>query len=669
MDTKRQILSLRDQLVDHNYRYYVLDDPIISDDKYDRLLRELEHLEKQHPDLITPDSPTQRVGAPPLSNFESIPHQLPMLSLENAMNKEEIRAFDKRLKKKIETDEPIEYVAEPKLDGIGIELVYENGMFISGSTRGDGFTGENITQNLRTIQSIPLRLRTDELPSPDLLEVRGEVFISKVGFESLNRTREENGESLFVNPRNAASGSLRQLDSSITASRPLSTYCYQPGTIRDKVYETHLEFLEDLKRWGFPVNPMIQKVNGVEEAIEYHRDMEDKRNNLPYDIDGTVMKINSLTLQEEVGVRSRSPRWAIANKFKAQQVTTVIQDIMPQVGRTGAVTPVARLNPVFVGGVTVTNATLHNQDEINRKDIRIGDTVIIERAGDVIPKVVKVINEKRQNDSKPYSLPDSCPSCGHNVYRPEGEAVARCQNLSCPAQMKGRIEHFVSKNALDIDGIGNKLVDQLVETSLVQTVDDLFKLTLEDLIPLERMADKSARNTISAIESSKQTGFARFLFALGIRNVGEYLSKVLEKHYEGNFHRFMSSKKEELESIFEVGGIVADGIVRFWSDSSNVDVVNSCFSLGVTLSPVELKEKDQVLAGKTFVFTGVLTKFTRKEAQELVESLGGRSSNSVSKKTTFIIAGQSAGSKITKAQEFGVPILSEDDFQKMIYIN
>ena len=669
MDTKRQILSLRDQLVDHNYRYYVLDDPIISDDKYDRLLRELEHLEKQHPDLISPDSPTQRVGAPPLSNFESIPHQLPMLSLENAMNKEEIRAFDKRLKKKIETDEPIEYVAEPKLDGIGIELVYENGMFISGSTRGDGFTGENITQNLRTIQSIPLRLRTDELPSPDLLEVRGEVFISKVGFESLNRTREENGESLFVNPRNAASGSLRQLDSSITASRPLSTYCYQPGTIRDKVYETHLEFLEDLKRWGFPVNPMIQKVNGVEEAIEYHRDMEDKRNNLPYDIDGTVMKINSLTLQEEVGVRSRSPRWAIANKFKAQQVTTVIQDIMPQVGRTGAITPVARLNPVFVGGVTVTNATLHNQDEINRKDIRIGDTVIIERAGDVIPKVVKVINEKRQNDSKPYSLPDSCPSCGHNVYRPEGEAVARCQNLSCPAQMKGRIEHFVSKNALDIDGIGNKLVDQLVETSLVQTVDDLFKLTLEDLIPLERMADKSARNTISAIESSKQTGFARFLFALGIRNVGEYLSKVLEKHYEGNFHRFISSKKEELESIFEVGGIVADGIVRFWSDSSNVDVVNSCFSLGVTLSPVELKEKDQVLAGKTFVFTGVLTKFTRKEAQELVESLGGRSSNSVSKKTTFIIAGQSAGSKITKAQEFGVPILSEDDFQKMIYIN
>jgi DNA ligase (NAD+) len=669
MDTNNQILSLRDQIVDHNYRYYVLDDPIISDDEYDRLLRELEHLEKQHPDLITPDSPTQRVGAPPLSNFESIPHQLPMLSLENAMNKEEIRAFDKRLKKKIETDEPIEYVAEPKLDGIGIELVYENGMFISGSTRGDGFTGENITQNLRTIQSIPLRLRTDELPSPDLLEVRGEVFISKVGFESLNRTREENGESFFINPRNAASGSLRQLDSSITASRPLSTYCYQPGTIRDKVYETHLEFLEDLKRWGFPVNPMIQKVNGVEEAIEYHRDMEDKRNNLPYDIDGTVMKINSLTLQKEVGVRSRSPRWAIANKFKAQQVTTVIQDIMPQVGRTGAVTPVARLNPVFVGGVTVTNATLHNQDEINRKDIRIGDTVIIERAGDVIPKVVKVINEKRQNDSKPYSLPDSCPSCGHNVYRPECEAVARCQNLSCPAQMKGRIEHFVSKNALDIDGIGNKLVDQLVETNLVQTVDDLFKLTLEDLIPLERMADKSARNTISAIESSKQTGFARFLYALGIRNVGEYLSKVLEKYYEGNFHRFMSSKKEELESIFEVGGIVADGIVRFWSDSSNVDVVNSCFSLGVTLSPVESKGKDQVLAGKTFVFTGVLTKFTRKEAQELVESLGGRASSSVSKKTTFIISGQSAGSKITKAQEFGVPILSEDEFQKMIHMN
>ena len=669
MDTKKQILSLRDQLVNHNYRYYVLDDPIISDDEYDRTLRELELLEIQYPGLITPDSPTQRVGAPPLSKFESIPHQAPMLSLENAMNEEEIKIFDKRLKKKMGSDEPIEYVAELKLDGIGVELVYENGMFTVGSTRGDGFTGENITQNLRTIRSIPLRMRDDKIPIPALLEVRGEVFMSRKGFESLNRNRKRNGEPLFANPRNAAGGSLRQLDSSITAKRPLSTYCYQPGTIIGKAYETHLEFLEDLKSWGFPVNPMIRKVNGVDEAIEYHRNMENKRNTIPYDIDGTVLKINSLFLQKELGVRSRSPRWAIANKFKAQQVTTVILDITSQVGRTGAITPVAHLEPVFVSGVTVTNATLHNQDEIDRKDIRICDTVLIERAGDVIPKVVKVIKEKRQNDSKPYSLPGSCPSCGHDVYRPEGESVVRCQNLSCPAQIKGRIEHFVSKNALDIDGIGNKLVDQLVETKLVQTVDDLFKLTLEDLTPLERMAEKSAQNTINAIEGSKQTRFSRFLYALGIRNVGEHLSKVLEKYYEGNFPRFMSSKKEELESIFEVGEIVADGIVRFWSDSSNADVVKSCFSLGLVLSPIGSKEKAQILTGKTFVFTGVLKIFTRKEAQKLVEALGGRVSSSVSKKTTFLVTGESSGTKLTKALELGVAVLSEDDFLKTVPTN
>ena len=669
MNVNKHILSLRNQLEDHNYRYYVLDNPVISDHEYDRILRELEQLEKLRPNLITPDSPTQRVGVPPLSKFETLPHRLPMLSLANAMNEDEMAAFDIRIKKIVGDDEVIEYVAEPKLDGIGVELIYEKGIFINGSTRGDGFTGENITENLKTIRSIPLRLRNKHKSAPILLEVRGEIFISKDGFDDLNKNREKNGEALFANPRNAASGSLRQLDSSITASRPLSIFCYHSGTIEGKIFDTHWEFLQSLKEWGFPVNPMIRKVNGADEAIEYHRDMENKRNTIPYDIDGTVIKINSLSLQKKLGIRSRSPRWAIANKFKAQQVTTVILDITSQVGRTGAITPVAHLEPVFVSGVTVTNATLHNQDEIDRKDIRIGDTVIIERAGDVIPKVVKVIPDKRLKNSKSYCLPDLCPSCGHEVYRPEGEAVVRCQNLSCPAQIKGRIEHFVSKNALDIDGIGNKLVDRLVETKLVQTVDDLFKLTLEDLTPLERMAEKSAQNTINAIEGSKQTRFARFLYALGIRNVGEHLSKVLEKYYKGDFPRFISSEKEELESIFEVGEIVADGIVRFWSDSSNVDVVKSCFSLGLILSPIELKEKTQVLAGKSFVFTGGLKIFTRKEAQKLVETLGGRVNSSISKKTTFLVAGESAGAKLTKAQKLGVSVLSEDDFLKIVHNN
>ena len=666
MDVHKKILTLRNQIEDHNYRYYVLDDPIISDHEYDQFLRELEQLEKLHPDLITPDSPTQRVGALPLSKFETLPHRLPMLSLANAMNEDEMVAFDKRIKKNVDVDEEIEYVAEPKLDGIGIELIYEKGIFINGSTRGDGFTGENITENLKTIRSIPLRLRSEYESAPNLLEVRGEIFISKDGFDDLNKNREKNGEALFANPRNAASGSLRQLDSSITASRPLSIFCYHSGTIEGKIFETHWGFLQSLKEWGFPVNTMIQKVNGVDEAIEYHRNMENKRNTIPYDIDGTVLKINSLSLQKELGVRSRSPRWAIANKFKAQQVTTIILDITSQVGRTGAITPVAHLEPVFVGGVTVTNSTLHNQDEIDRKDIRIGDTVIIERAGDVIPKVVKVISKKRLKNSKPYFLPDLCPSCSHEVYRPEGEVVVRCQNLSCPAQIKGRIEHFVSKNALDIDGVGNKLVDQLVESMLVKTVDDLFKLTSDDLLPLERMAEKSAINIIVSIENSKQTSFSRFLYALGIRNVGEHLSKVLEKYFEGDFPRFMLTTKTELESVFEVGEIVADEIIRFWSDASNVEAVRTCFDLGVIIEPLKLKSSEQLLHGKTFVFTGSLRIFNRKEAQNIVESLGGESSSSVSKKTDFVVAGESSGSKLTKAQKIGVPVITEDEFQKLI---
>ncbi|MBC8216023.1 MAG: NAD-dependent DNA ligase LigA [Candidatus Marinimicrobia bacterium] len=666
MDILNKIRALRKQIRDHNYRYYVLDDPVISDGEYDALLRELESLETQHPEFISSDSPTQRVGSTPLSKFESVPHRTPMLSLSNAMNTEELLVFDERVQKGLGVSKKIEYVAEPKLDGLGVELIYENGVFISGSTRGDGFTGEDITQNLRTIRSLPLRLRTEFLPAPSLLEVRGEVFISKAGFQSLNKTRELSGEPLFANPRNAAAGSLRQLDSTITADRPLSVYCYQPGVVKGKSYANHSSFLRDLKNWGFPVNPLIRTVNGIDAAVAYHRDMEAKRNDLPYEIDGTVFKVNSSSYQDELGFRSRSPKWAIAGKFKAQQATTTILDIAAQVGRTGAVTPVATFEPVFVGGVTVTHATLHNQDEIDRKDIRVGDTVLIERAGDVIPKVVKVILEKRTGDSQPYMLPAQCPSCGHPIYRSEDETVMRCQYLSCPAQIRGRIEHFVSKNAMDIDGIGNKLVDQFVEAELVKTVNDLFTLSYEDLLPLERMADKSARNILNAINASKKTTFAKFLYAVGIRNVGEHLSKVLEKYFQGDFQRFMETSAEELETIYEVGKIVADGIVRFWSDSENIRVVESCFRSGVELVDVQTSLEDQRFSGMTFVFTGSLEIFTRKDAGEMVEKRGGRSSGSVSKKTNYVVAGPGAGSKLKKAESLDIPVLSEKEFLELL---
>ena len=456
------------------------------------------------------------------------------------------------------------------------------------------------------------------------------------------------------------------MDSTITADRQLSLYCYQPGVVEGRPYAKHSDFLRDLKIWGFPVNPLIRMINGIDNAVVYHRDMESKRNDLPYEIDGTVFKVNSTSYQDELGFRSRSPKWAIAGKFKAQQVTTKILDISAQIGRTGAVTPVATFEPVFVGGVTVTHATLHNQDDIDRKDIRIEDTVLIERAGDVIPKVVKVILEKRTGDSKPYTLPAQCPSCDHPIYRSEDETVMRCQNLSCPAQIRGRIGHFVSKNAMGIDGIGRKLVDQLVEVGLVKTVNDLFTLSYEDLLPLERMADKSARNILNAINTSKKTTFAKFLHALGIRNVGDHLSKVLEKCYRGDFQRFIETSAEELETIYEVGKIVADGIVRFWSDDENIRVVESCFRSGVELESVQAPLEDQRFSGMTFVFTGSLEKFTRKDAGGMVEKRGGRSSGSVSKKTNYVVAGPGAGSKLEKAKTLDIPILSEEDFLKLI---
>jgi len=664
-DIATKIKDLRDQIDNHNYRYYVMDNPIISDSEYDQIMRELEALEKNNENLITPDSPTQRVGASPLKEFGTITHREPMLSLANAMSEEEIIAFYIRLEKVLKTQKDIELIGEPKLDGLGVELVYEDNMFVSGSTRGDGIVGENITQNLKTIKAIPLKLRTDLRETPSLLEVRGEVFISTSDFKKLNDTRIKNDLPEFANPRNAAAGSLRQLDSKITAERPLSIYCYEAGEVLGASFNTHLDFLSALKDWGFPVNPEIKLVKTPKKMVEYHKNLELIRNKLSYDIDGTVFKINKIQQRKTLGIRSRSPRWAIAGKFKAQQVTTRVLNIVASVGRTGAVTPVAQLEPVNVGGVNVTNATLHNQDEVDRKDVRIGDKIILQRAGDVIPEVVKVIIEKRPKKTVPYLLPVECPSCNHLLVRLKDEVVTRCKNRSCPAQIKGRIIHFISKSALDIDGFGEKLVGQLVDKKIIETIDDVFKLTFKKLESLDRMAEKSANNILNAIHDAKKTSFARFIYALGIRNVGYHLSKVLEKEFKGNIESFRKSSIENLESIDEVGPIVAKTIIKFWNKSSNIQIVESCLSLGVELAPVSTPISEK-LKDKVFVFTGTLTKFNRNEAKDLVASNGGKTSNSISKKIDFLVAGPGAGSKLKKSKDLAITILTEQEFLDII---
>ena len=660
MNPEKRIAELRGILQDHNYRYYVMDDPTISDGEYDTILRDLQSLERENPNLVTSDSPTQRVGSHPVSKFGTIKHRIPMLSLANAMNEAELVAFDERMQKGLD-QESVTYMAEPKLDGLGVELVYENGTFIHGSTRGDGFTGEDITHNLKTIRGIPLSLRTNDLPAPPLLEIRGEVFIRKNDFKDLNEKQELNEKSAFANPRNAAAGSLRQLDPTITAERPLSIYCYEAGMINGVEFIDHASFLDSLKKWGLPVNPFIQIVTGSKGLTQFHQKLEDQRNDLAYEIDGTVFKVNNYNKREDLGTRSRSPRWAIAGKFKAQQATTVIHDIDIQVGRTGALTPVAKLEPVYIAGVTVTNTTLHNQDEIVRKDIRIGDTVLIERAGDVIPKVVKVIKEKRPNWTKPFQIPNACPVCQHETHRSEGEVILRCGNISCPRQIKGRIQHFASKLALDIDGLGEKIVDQLVNEDLIQSIDDLFNLKQDTLEKLDRLGEKSAENLVDAISNSKDTTFARFIYALGIRNVGEHIAKVLEKQYSGNLTEFQDTTVEELEAIDEIGPIVAETVIQFWSDDSNKIMVQNCLDYGVRFADVEIN-LHQPFAGQTFVFTGSLQQLTRKEAKDILENLGGKASGSVSEKTDFVIAGSGAGSKLKKAGDLGISILTEEEF-------
>ncbi|MFB0506988.1 MAG: NAD-dependent DNA ligase LigA [Thermodesulfobacteriota bacterium] len=660
----RRVKQLREAIEYHNYRYYVLDDPEISDAEYDQMMRELEQLEADHPELYDPNSPTQRVGAPPLEEFETVTHTIPMLSLANGQNEVEVREFDQRVHRFLEMDGDIAYVAEPKLDGLAVELVYEGGNLVIGSTRGDGVNGENITQNLRTIKTIPLTLVAKEIPAPERLEVRGEVYMEIKGFTELNKKREALGEPLFANPRNAAAGSLRQLDPSITASRPLNIFFYGLGEVEGYTFKTHWQFLNTLSHWGLRTNPLAMQCRHIEDAIAYYNKISQERESLPYEIDGVVIKVDELDLQSRLGVISRNPRWALAYKFRPKQETTKVLDIIPQVGRTGAITPVAILEPVRVGGIEISRATLHNQDEIDKKDIRIGDTVIVQRAGDVIPEVVKVVESKRIGGERKYQIPDRCSVCGADVVRLENEAVHRCIGLSCPAQLKERIKHFASKRAMDIDGLGDKLVAQLVDKGMVRDVADLYHLSKEDLVGLERMADKSAQNILNAIEGSKKKPLAKFVYALGIRHVGEHLSEVLARELK-SLTNFFRVTEEKMLAIREVGPEVAQSAVRFFRDQRNREVMSQLQEAGLAIVEPEV-DKMAKLKGLTFLFTGALESFTRDEARDLVESLGGRTASSLSKKVDYVVVGSDPGSKYERAKELGITVLTEKHFREMV---
>jgi DNA ligase (NAD+) len=661
-----KIENLRKSIEYHNHRYYVLDDPGISDAEYDRLMRELTDLETAYPEFFDNNSPTQRVGAKPLEAFSTVLHTIPMLSLQNAMSIEEIRDFDKRVKKLLDVDS-VEYVIEAKIDGLAVELVYVNGVYTLGSTRGDGSTGEDVTQNLKTIRSIPMNLLKEGTNViPKRLEVRGEVFMGKREFLALNEARELSGEPLFANPRNAASGSIRQLDPKVTAGRKLNIFCYAPGVITGITFPTHEGFLEKLRNWGFRVNPLTKLCQGINEVIDYYKYIEDRRDEIPYEIDGTVIKVNHIAFQNQLGAISRSPRWAIAFKFAAREEVTTVEDIIVGVGRTGALTPVAILIPVEISGVEVSRATLHNEDEIRRKGIMIGDAVVVTRAGDVIPEVVRVIEEKRSGREKPFVMPDVCPVCNEAVIRPEGEAIRRCININCPAQIKGSIEHFASKRAMDIDGLGTKLVEQLVDKNIIKDVSDLYYLKKEALSVLERMADKSAQNILDAIHVSKKRSFTRFIYALGIRNVGEHISGLLTARYS-DIHALMETASETLLSIHEIGPEAASSIVSFFKDNKNRATIERMMTAGVT---IEYDKKEvKKLNGLTFVFTGALKSMSRDEARKKAEDFGAQTVPSVSKKVNYVVAGEEAGSKLDKAKTLGIKIIDEEKFIQLIKDN
>ena len=663
----QQIEQLRESLRYHEYQYHVLDNPQIPDAEYDRLFHQLKALEQQYPEYLTEDSPTQRVGAKPLSGFAQVTHEIPMLSLDNAFSDEDFAAFVRRIQERlIAMPNPLTFCCEPKLDGLAVSILYVNGKLTQAATRGDGTTGEDITLNIRTIRNIPLQLRTENPPAR--LEVRGEVFMPQAGFEKLNEAALQHGEKTFANPRNAAAGSLRQLDPKITSQRPLMLNAYNIGIAEGvELPTTHYARLQWLKSVGIPINNEIQLCDGIENVLKFYRTMAEKRSTLGYDIDGTVIKVNDIALQRELGFISKAPRWAVAYKFPAQEELTLLKAVEFQVGRTGAITPVAKLEPVFVAGVTVSNATLHNGDEIERLDIAIGDTVIIRRAGDVIPQIIGVLHERRPTNAQKIEFPSRCPVCDSVITRIDGEAVARCTGgLFCAAQRKEALKHFVSRKAMDIDGVGAKLIEQLVDRELIHTPADLFKLDLITLMRLERMGEKSAQNALDSLQKAKKTTLARFIFALGIREVGESTALNLANHFK-TLEALQNATFEQLQEVQDVGEVVANRIVLFWREAHNVAVVQDLIAQGVHWEAVEAKEAgENPLKGKTVVLTGTLAQMGRDQAKALLQQLGCKVSGSVSAKTDFVIAGESAGSKLAKAQELNIRILDEEAFLALV---
>ena len=663
---KKQIEALREEIEQHNYAYYVLDDPQVTDQYYDQLLRQLQVLESEHPELVTPESPTQRVGAAAADHFEPVSHDIPMLSLDNAFDEAEMQAFNRRLMDLLNSEQGLTFCAEPKLDGLAVSLLYEHGRLRRAATRGDGKTGENITANVRTIKAIPLKLSGQDFPAR--LEVRGEVYMTLKGFHELNEAQRRSDGKLFANPRNAAAGSLRQLDPAITAQRPLTFCSYGIGLSEGKaIPDSQFAQMQWVKSLGLPISPYIEQLQGLDACFDYYGRIADRRHALPFEIDGVVFKLDPLALQQRAGFVSRAPRWAIAWKFPAQEVMTRLLDVEFQVGRTGALTPVARLQPVAVGGVTVSNATLHNMDEIQRKDIRIGDTVIVRRAGDVIPEVVSVVLQERPANARSPAMPERCPVCDSDVVQAEGQAAYRCTGgLVCAAQRKQAIRHFASRKAMDIDGLGDKLVEQLVDQGLIHSVADLYTLTLEQLAGLERMAEKSAQNLLDALLKSKQTTLPRFLYALGIREVGEATAEALANHF-GDLSAIMQADEEALLEVEDVGPVVAFNIVHFFAQHENDEVIDKLLQQGIHWPAIEKAEQaERSLQGKTYVITGTLEGYSRQQAAERLKAKGAKVSSSVSAKTTAVIAGDKPGSKIDKAQQLGVSILDQAAFEQLL---
>ena len=661
-----KIKSLSEELHKHNYQYYALDKPQITDSEYDRLLRRLQTLEQENPELILPDSPTQRVGSSPLGAFAQVQHALPMLSLDNAFSDEELEQFNRRLQDRLKSTEAIEFACEPKLDGIAVSLTYRDGVLAVGATRGDGTTGEDITQNVRTIGSIPLRLQGNDHPA--VLEVRGEIYMPLAGFEALNQAAMSQGEKTFVNPRNAAAGSLRQLDSRLTAKRPLQMCAYSVGLVEGgDLPDRHSDILKQLSAWGFRINSEMAVVENIQGCMDYYEKLSQKRNQLAYDIDGIVYKVNDISLQDTLGFVSRAPRWAIARKFPAQEEMTHLQGVEFQVGRTGAITPVARLKPVFVGGVTVSNATLHNEDEIRRLDVRVGDTVIVRRAGDVIPQIVSIVESRRPAATKPIHFPERCPVCASEIVQVPGEAVKRCTGgMICRAQLTEGIKHFASRKAMDIDGLGEKIVEQLVAKELIKTVADIYRLEHETLAALERMGNKSASNLLAAIDKSKQTSLPRFIYALGIREVGEATARALANHF-GDLPPLLETDVEELQTINDVGPVVAGFIVKFFTTTGNIELLNDLQSVGIHWPLIETSTEDAMpLSGLQYVLTGSLETMSRDIAKEKLQSLGAKVTGSVSKNTDAVVAGPGAGSKLAKAERLGINVLDEEAFVDLL---